>query len=81
MLHLNIPVRGEIPDEKSSMKEDIRLALDEETMEEKPRVMAQLENPEERVLDFREVEKVLSREQAHEEAGRCLRCDLEVKEE
>ncbi|MFC1534866.1 FAD-dependent oxidoreductase [Thermodesulfobacteriota bacterium] len=69
--------RIEIPDEKSSMKEDIRLALDEETTEEKPRVKVRLEKPDDRIRDFREVEKGLTREDAHLEAIRCLRCDLE----
>jgi len=66
-------------DEKTSMKEDIGLALDEETEEERPRIKIQLENPEERVTDFREVEKGFSKEEAHREAMRCLRCDLEEK--
>jgi len=71
--------RIEIVDEKTSMREDIGLALDEETEEERPRIKIQLEKPEERVTDFREVEKGFSREEAHREAMRCLRCDLEEK--
>ena len=71
--------RVEIVDEKTAMKEDIGLALDEETEEERPRIKIQLEKPEERVGDFREVEKGLSKEDAHREAMRCLRCDLEEK--
>jgi len=71
--------RIEIVDEKTSMKEDIGLALDEEIEEERPRIKIQLENPEERVRDFREVEKGFSKEEAHLEAMRCLRCDLEEK--
>jgi NADH-quinone oxidoreductase subunit F len=71
--------RVEIVDEKTAMKEDIGLALDEETTEEKPRIKIQLEKPEERVRDFREVEKGFSKEEAHREAMRCLRCDLEEK--
>ena len=71
--------RVEIVDEKTAMKEDIGLALDEETQEEKPRIKIQLENPEERVRDFREVEKGFSKEEAYLEAMRCLRCDLEEK--
>ncbi len=71
--------RVEIVDEKTAMKEDIGLALDEETTEEKPRIKIQLEKPEERVRDFREVEKGFSKEEAHREALRCLRCDLEEK--
>ena len=71
--------RVEIVDEKTAMKEDIGLALDEETIEEKPRIKIQLEKPEERVKDFREVEKAFAEEAAHREAMRCLRCDLEEK--
>jgi len=69
--------RVEIVDEKTSMVEDIGLALDEETTEEKPRIEIQLEKPEERIRDFREVEKGFRQEEAHREAMRCLRCDLE----
>jgi len=68
-----------ILDEKATMKEDIGLALEEETTEEKPRVKVELEMPEERVRDFREVEKGFIQEEAHLEAVRCLRCDLEEK--
>jgi NADH-quinone oxidoreductase subunit F len=71
--------RVEIVDEKTEMKEDIGLALDEETQEERPRIKIKLEKPEERVRDFREVEKGFSKEEAHREAMRCLRCDLEEK--
>ena len=71
--------RVEILDEKTAMKEDIGLALDEETIEERPRIKIQLEKPEERVTDFREVEKGFSKEDAYREAMRCLRCDLEEK--
>ena len=69
--------RVEIVDEKTSMVEDAGLALDEETTEERPRIETQLEKPEERVRDFREVEKGFTPEEAHREAMRCLRCDLE----
>ena len=71
--------RVEIVDEKTAMREDIGLALDEETTEEQPRIKTQLEKPEERVKDFREVEKGFAQEEAHREAMRCLRCDLEEK--
>jgi NADH-quinone oxidoreductase subunit F len=71
--------RVEIVDEKTAMKEDIGLALDEEIEEERPRIKIQLEKPEERVRDFREVEKGFSKEEAYLEAMRCLRCDLEEK--
>ena len=69
--------RIEIIDEKTSMREDIGLALDEETSEEQPRVRIEVERAEQRVKDFREVEKGFSEEEAHHEAMRCLRCDLE----
>jgi NADH-quinone oxidoreductase subunit F len=69
--------RIKIVDEKTETVEDVGLALDEETTEEKPRIEIQLEKPEERVRDFREVEKGFTREEAHREAMRCLRCDLE----
>jgi NADH-quinone oxidoreductase subunit F len=71
--------RVEILDEKTALREDIGLALEEETIEEKPRIKIQLEKPEDRVRDFREVEKGFTWDQAHWEAGRCLRCDLEEK--
>ncbi|MFH1624106.1 MAG: FAD-dependent oxidoreductase [Pseudomonadota bacterium] len=66
-----------IVDEKTSMIEDAALALEEETTEEKPRIQIETEKPGERVKDFREVEKGFLEEQAHREAMRCLRCDLE----
>jgi NADH-quinone oxidoreductase subunit F len=69
--------RVEIVDEKTSMREDIGLALDEETTEEKPRIQVQLEKANDRIRDFREVEKGFTREEAYQEAMRCLRCDLE----
>jgi NADH-quinone oxidoreductase subunit F len=71
--------RIEIADEKTAMKEDIGLALDEEATEEQPRIKIELEKPEERIKDFREVEKGFTEEEAHREAVRCLRCDLEEK--
>jgi NADH-quinone oxidoreductase subunit F len=39
--------------------------------------MLEMENAEERVRDFREVERGFGKEQAESEASRCLRCDLE----
>jgi NADH-quinone oxidoreductase subunit F len=69
--------RIQIPDEKTAMREDAGLALEEETSEEQPRIQVKLERPEQRVKDFREVEKGFSEEEAHHEAMRCLRCDLE----
>jgi len=72
--------RIEIPDEKTSMQQDLGLALDEETVEEQPRIDVEMEEPTERVKDFREVEKGFSREEtALREAIRCLRCDLEME--
>jgi NADH-quinone oxidoreductase subunit F len=73
--------RVKIRDEKTAMKEDIGLALEEETLEERPRIKVELEKPQERVRDFREVEKGFTEEEALVEAVRCLRCDLEEKDE
>ena len=69
--------RIEILDEKTEMAEDAGLALEEETTEEKPRIEIELESPQDRIKDFREIEKGFSVEQALREATRCLRCDLE----
>ena len=70
--------RLQIVDEKTGMKEEAGLALDQETVEEdKPRAKTQLEKVKERVRDFREVEKGFNEERACYEAMRCLRCDLE----
>ncbi len=71
--------RLEIPDEKSSMGEDILLASDSDEIDETPRMKEKMEKVVDRVRDFREVEKGLSSEDAHLEAVRCLRCDLEDK--
>ena len=56
---------------------DHGLALEEESTEAIPRVKIEMEEPEDRIKDFREVEKGFSTEEAHFEARRCLRCDLE----
>ena len=52
-------------------------AQEEEAAEAKPRIQIQNEKPEDRIKDFREVEKGLSEEEARFESSRCLRCDLE----
>ncbi len=75
-------LRGEegrlrIVDEKSHLKDDLGLALEQETVEEVPRVPVSMERPEDRVVDFREVEQGFTEDQARQEAVRCLRCDLE----
>ncbi|OPX37025.1 MAG: hydrogenase [Desulfobacteraceae bacterium 4484_190.1] len=67
----------EIVDEKTAMAVDTGLALEEETAEEKPRAKTEFERPEERIKDFREVEKGFTEKDAQREATRCLRCDLE----
>ncbi|MBK5099480.1 MAG: FAD-dependent oxidoreductase, partial [Desulfobacteraceae bacterium] len=69
--------RVKIVDEKTTMQQDLGLALDEETTEERPRVPIEVETPEDRVKDFREVERGFTEDQARLEAVRCLRCDLE----
>ena len=66
-----------MPDEKTKLIQETGLALDEESTEAKPRVKIEFEEPEDRIKDFREVEKGFSAEEAHFEAKRCLRCDLE----
>ena len=69
--------RLKIKDEKSEMGEDNKLASDSDMIDEKPRMKAKLEKVHDRIKDFREVEKGLTEEDAHLEAIRCLRCDLE----
>ena len=69
--------RIEIVDEKTSMHSVAGLALDEEITEDRPRIQIEMEEAKERVSDFREVEKGFKKDQAHHEAKRCLRCDLE----
>jgi NADH-quinone oxidoreductase subunit F len=70
--------RINIIDEKTPMPVDAGLALDEESAEEKRRIRVELEKPNDRVRDFREVEKGFAGEaEACLEAYRCLRCDLE----
>ncbi|MFP4193958.1 MAG: FAD-dependent oxidoreductase [Desulfobacterales bacterium] len=66
-----------MPDEKTPLAQEAGLALESETTEDQPRIQVETEKPEERVCDFREVERGFTGEQAHFEAGRCLRCDLE----
>jgi len=69
-----------MPDEKTKRAQETGLALEEETTEEKRRVAVEFENPDERIRDFREVEKGFTPAQAHFEAMRCLRCDLEKED-
>jgi NADH-quinone oxidoreductase subunit F len=72
--------RVEIVDEKTSIAQESALALDEETTEERPRVVIGMEEARERVSDFREVERGYTEEEACREAVRCLRCDLEDRD-
>jgi NADH-quinone oxidoreductase subunit F len=72
--------RIRMPDEKTKLIQETGLALEDETTEAKPRVKIEFEEPEDRIKDFREVEKGFSAEVAHFEARRCLRCDLEKKD-
>ena len=68
----------EIPDEKSPLHEAVGLALEEATSDDQPRIHVELEESTVRIKDFREVEKGFSsKDQARQEALRCLRCDLE----
>jgi NADH-quinone oxidoreductase subunit F len=69
-----------IPDEKSKQHTGTKLALEEETTEDKPRTEMGYEDAKERIMDFREVEKGFTEEEARREATRCLRCDLEKEE-
>jgi NADH-quinone oxidoreductase subunit F len=69
-----------IPDEKSTRHTPTKLALEEESTEDKPRVDIEFEDANERIKDFREVEKGFNEEEAYREAIRCLRCDLEKEE-
>ena len=57
--------------------EDAGLALEDESAEDRPRIQVALEDPRDRITDFREIERGLTEAQALYEAGRCLRCDLE----
>jgi len=70
-----------IPDEKSARHTTTGLALDEESTEDKPRFEVDFEDPTQRVKDFREVELGFTAEEGRREAVRCLRCDLEEKEQ
>ncbi len=69
-----------IPDEKSVRHSATKLALEEESTEDKPRIEVEFEDAKERVTDFREVEKGFTEKEACSEATRCLRCDLEKEE-
>ncbi len=69
-----------IPDEKSARHTGVKLALEKESREDKPRIQVQFEEAEGRIKDFREVEKGFTEAEAHHEAMRCLRCDLEKEE-
>ena len=60
------------------MESKAGLALDDEAAKDMPRVDLEIEKPEDRIKDFREVEKgYAGGKEAHREATRCLRCDLE----
>ena len=69
-----------IPDQKSPRHTAAGLALEAETTEDQPRVEVGLEDAEQRIQDFREVEKGFTEEEGRREATRCLRCDLEKEE-
>ena len=69
-----------IPDEKSVRHTATKLALEEESTEDKPRIEVEFEDARERVSDFREVERGFTEQEACSEATRCLRCDLEKEE-
>ncbi len=70
--------RVEIIDEKTLTPSAAGLALEDEAAKDQPRVDVEVEEPADRVKDFREVEKGYAFEkEAVREARRCLRCDLE----
>jgi NADH-quinone oxidoreductase subunit F len=69
--------RVEITDEKTDLGDAAGLALEEETTEAQLRTPVEIEPPEARSHDFREVERGFHENQARREATRCLRCDLE----
>jgi NADH-quinone oxidoreductase subunit F len=69
-----------IPDEKSARHSRRGLALEEESTAAQVRSEVEFENVEQRVKDFREVEKGFTEEEGRREANRCLRCDLEKEE-
>ncbi|MFO8089089.1 MAG: FAD-dependent oxidoreductase [Desulfatiglandaceae bacterium] len=73
--------RIRMPDEKTPLLQKTGLAMDSESAAEQPRVKIEIEKPEDRIKDFREVERGLTVEEALFEAKRCLRCDLEKREE
>jgi len=69
-----------IPDEKSVRHTGTKLALEQESTQDKPRIDMGFEDTTERIKDFREVERGFTEEEARREATRCLRCDLEKEE-
>ena len=69
--------RVDIADEKTGLGGAAGLALEEELTEAQPRIPIEIEPPEARSHDFREVERGFHEDQARREATRCLRCDLE----
>jgi NADH-quinone oxidoreductase subunit F len=70
--------RVEIFDEKTETPLAAGLALEDEAGKDQQRVGVDFEHPQDRIKDFREVEKGYAfNEDAAREAKRCLRCDLE----
>jgi NADH-quinone oxidoreductase subunit F len=70
--------RVEIFDEKTGTPSAAGLALDDGAAKDQQRVGVDFEHPQDRIKDFREVEKGYAyNKDAAREAKRCLRCDLE----
>jgi NADH-quinone oxidoreductase subunit F len=70
--------RVEIFDEKTETPLAAGLALEDEAAKDQQRIGVDFEHPQDRIKDFREVEKGYTfNEDAAREAKRCLRCDLE----
>jgi heterodisulfide reductase subunit A2 len=57
-------------------KEEINQMVEEDRVDLRPRTLAPMLPEEERIRDFREVELVLTEEQAKREAARCLACGI-----
>ncbi|MBW2038595.1 MAG: NADH-quinone oxidoreductase subunit NuoF [Deltaproteobacteria bacterium] len=69
--------KGEPPWREEMAKFEIPIEIEEEVVE-RPRVKMPMLSPEERKVNFQEVELGYAERMAMEEARRCLRCDLEI---
>lgn len=69
--------KGEAPWKEEMAKFEIPVEIEEEVIE-RPRVKMPMVSPDERKGNFQEVQLGYTERMAMEEAGRCLRCDLEI---